>query len=436
MLRFCVSLFALMVFFCSTDYQKKLSAQTPPYFSFHSENKGYLQYYYFANIFDSSATTFTFGEVAIAHNGSRLRIFSALTLAPEQEIQASHIQGENVDLRTVARTEDFTLEGGGTLTWFGQLTSFRSPCHDGYSGGEGPDKPSQAWALLDQTEFVTELVRVSDDTRIAVLDSVGVMPPVSNGPPVDTRYGTSPQNVNKRYVIPGTLDNEQAYIRISPRRYGPTPLGMKLKRITNWVNFSAYYDSTGTTFISAAAYDSLGKVYYRSFFDYADSVKVTTGWLPDISNVGLNDSLTAILHNRYFTQHTSSTAGKTYWTEKNSRSKTGVIMEDVLGEATVIESNTRQSRIVAGTPEFLSLSPNPGKAGRITVKVRAYTAQNVAIRLISIDGQPLGTLWTGSLTKGIDEYTLDTSNLSSGAYFLSLENNAGNRFHNIKLIVQ
>lgn len=415
-----------------------LCAQPPAYFSFRTENKGYLHYYYFTNIFDSSAVTFTFGEVAFTHGSTTSRIFPTTLLALEQQIQASDIQGENIDLRTVARTEDFTLSSGGTLSWFSRLTSFRSPCHDGYTDGGSPDKPTQAWALLDQTEFVTELMRVSDNTRIAVLDSVGVMPPASSGPPVDTRYGTVPQNVNKSYTIPASLDNVQAYIRISPRRYGPTPLGMKLQKITNWINLSAYYDSTGVGFISAAAYDSLGKAYYQNFFDYTDSIKSTTGWLPDISNVGLNDSLATIFHARYFTPHVDSATGKTYWSEKNILPKTGkIIMEDVLGEDKDAARSVRLSRmVVTGYPEFLSISPNPGKAGQIAVKVRSYAAQTVAMRLISMDGKPLGTLWTGTLTKGIDDYTLDTSNLASGAYFLSLESHDGSRFHNIKLVVQ
>lgn len=427
----CIAL--LCIFICHVE----TTAQAPTYFSFNQENKDYLCYYDFANIFDSSAVTYTFGEVAITNGSNRSRIFLAPTVPLGQKIHASNIQGENKDLRTVARTENFTLQGSGTLTWFGRVTSFRSPCNEDYPDGGSPDKPTEAWALLDQTEFVTELVRVSDNTRIAVLDSVGVMPPAPTGTPVDTRYGTHPQNVNKSYTIPASLDNVQVYIRISPRRYGPTPLGMQLEKITNWVNFSAYYDSTGTAFIPAVAYEALGKVYYQEFFAYCDSVKAATGWLPDISNVGLNDSLTAVFNAQYLEQRVDTVAGNIYWVEKTApRPKSGDLpLEDVLVQTDGISLRTRNT-IVQQQPEFLSASPNPGKSGQITVKIRAYTTHTVVIRLISIDGKTLGTLWTGTLTKGIENYTLDTSNLTPGAYFLSLEGNDGSRFHTIKIVVQ
>lgn len=432
--RYITSLYITLLYI--SICQIEATAQTPAYFSFNQENKDYLYYYDFANIFDSSAVTYTFGEMAMTTGGNTSRIFLAPTLTLGQKIHASNIQGENIDLRTVARTEEFTLQGSATLTWFSRVTSFRSPCNEEYPDGGNPDKPTQAWALLDQTEFVTELVRVSDNTRIAVLDSVGVMPPAATGTPVDTRYGSNPQNVHKSYIIPTSLDNIQAYVRISPRRYGTTPLGIQVEKIANWVNFSAYYDSTGTTFIPAAEYDSLGKAYYQEFFDYCDSVKSATGWLPDISNVGLNDSLTAIFSAQYLEQRIDTVAGKIYWVEKTApRPKSGdLLLEDVLVQTEGAASRTRS--ITTQHPEFLSASPNPGKPGQITVKIRAYTAHRVVIRLISIDGKPLGTLWTGTLTKGIDEYTLDTSNLTPGAYFLSLEDSDGSRLHNIKLVVQ
>lgn len=109
--------------------------------------------------------------------------------------------------------------------------------------------------------------------------------------------------------------------------------------------------------------------------------------------------------------------------------------EEVIREDTEGMRSARLARLqLADYPKFFAAARDT--TGSVTVTIRAYATHDAALRLISIDGQPLGTLWIGTLTKGIDDYMLDTSGIAAGTYFLSLEDREGNRFHTIKLVVQ
>jgi hypothetical protein len=400
-------------------------AGNPAYFYYRNENKPLLRYYRFQNVFDSSRTTYVFGEAAMACSGATHRIAIDTSIELYKSIAGINGTGEDTVLRASARTQNLVLTGGATFSWFSELSSFRSPCDPGtvHPGeGEGPNVPTPAWAMLDRSEFVVELVRTDNNTRLAVLDSVGVVPP-RIGVLADTRYGTNPQSVLKRYTIPVAWNGIEAYLRVSPRRYGPTPYGMVLCTIKNWVNFSARYDSAGITYIPEQEYIDLSNTFFSEILGYCDSVKNATGWLPRRVSEGIGFSLAEsnIFHARYFTEHTDSISGQKIWIEIPAWvwAKKGVPPKFERNVATIIS--------------IQKIIPNPS-SGRITLVLMAKFEQQVVIQLYSRDGRVI-RLWSGFVQEGENSIPLMSGTIAAGAYTLVVEGTDGTPLASAPLII-
>lgn len=408
-----------------------LPAQT--HYAFHPENKEYLQYFCVANSFDSSIVQYRFGEVALVHNGATTRVFLAPTVALHQKISGADNQGEDLVLRTAAKTQDFTLTGGATVSYFGELQAFRTPCNGvDTQPGEGPNQPVASWGILDRSEFVVELVRASDSTRLAVLDSVGVHPPEANAPPTDTRYGTNPQQVVKHYAIPQALDGVEAYIRISPRRYGPTPYGMELCKQDNWVNYSAYYNSAKTAFISAEAYQALSDQCFQAFLTYCDSVQATTGQLPPADNFGFSSAEMATFRARYLEPIVDSATGRQYWRQRKTSAPQKVAAHKYATDAYQVDP---ADAIYPATEP--AISPMPA-APRSTIRLTLKSLQKNAInlRLFSSSGQAMSVLWAGELQAGDNAISITLPDLAAGFYRIAIERYNGKRLRTIPLIIE
>ena len=400
-------------------------AGNPIYFYYRNENKPLLHYFQFQNAFDSSMTTYVFGEVALTNGGSTLRIPIDTSLALDQRVEGANSTGEDVTLRGYAGTHNFTLTGGGTISWFSRLNSFRSPCDPEVidpEPGEGPNIPTQAWGMLDRTEFVVELVSADSNTRMAVLDSVGAAPP-QIGVLADTRYGTNPQKVMKQYTIPSGFHGKQAYLRVSPRRYGPTPYGMVMCKIKNWVNFSARYDSTATSLIPEQDYIDLSNFFFAEMLAYCDSVKNATGWLPKRfeEGIGFSRAESDTLNSRYHTEHFDSTSGRKFWREIPPWvwSKRGAPPKY---EGPIVEIVSIQKII-----------PNPSD-DRVTLLLTAKVERQVVVRLYSPDGKAT-QLWSGTLQEGENGMVLSPGALVSGAYTIVVEDRAGQRLASAPLVI-
>lgn len=401
------------------------AAETSAYFYYRNENKPLLRYYRFQNVFDSSRTTYVFGEVAMTHRGSIQRVSINTSIELYRSMAGMDGIGEDTVLRTYAQTQNLILAGGATLSWFSELASFRSPCDPKKvhpEEGEGPNVPVQTWRMLDRSEFVVELVRTDTQTRLAVLDSIGVAPPQADVL-VDTRYGTNPQSVAKRYTVPGEFDGIEAYLRVSPRRYGPTPYGMVLCAIKNWVNFSARYDSTGTTYIPEQDYIDLSNTFFAELLDYCDSVKNATGWLPERIYEGIGFSLAEnnILNSRYYTEHTDSISGQKVWIEI---------------PAWVWSKKGAPPRFKGNVAEIVSVHkiiPNPA-SDHVTLILMAKFERQAVVQLYSQEGRGV-QLWSGMLQEGENGITLITNTLTSGAYTLVVENADGKRLTSAPLII-
>lgn len=400
-------------------------------FNHRVEDREFLNYYYIWNQFDSAAVMYDFGEVTFIEGTTQHNIPLSGLVRDRERVQGTDAQGINTNLETLTRTENFSISGAGEVQWFGQLQSFRSPCN-GFGGqGEGPNKPVPNWGVVDRTEFVVQLVDANTGVVLATLDSVGVNPTGTVPPIVDTRYGVHPERARRSVVIPATHTGKTVYVRVSPRRFGPTPYGLILSRYDLWVNESALYDSTGTTHISATEVSTLRNKWCTELLTYCDSVKAQTGWLPDLEGISFaDDRHLAAFHSRYFDPRLNAT-GDTLWQERHPASmpppKRG-------SSSTMIKSVDGNN--IAPLAGFRNIAPHPVISETAEVGLIVGIDMNARLALISVDGRRMGVIWEGSLMPGRPQVTVKIPrDIPNGSYILVLEQENGDRVNQTSLII-
>lgn len=403
----------LLLLYCTPAFSQDL------FFNYRVEDRPFLNYYSIWNQFDSSAVMYWFGEVHSIHENVRQNAVLSLAFPGRVNIQDEGVEGVSSKLQGMARTENFTIPGAGEIRWFGQLLSFRTPCNPSVSGDEH-NKPGPGWGVTDWTEFVIQLVDAESDVVLAVLDSVGVRPTAPDGPRVDTRYGNHPEQVKRSAPVPAGYTGKQVYVRVSPRRYGPTPYGLAITRFSSWCNLTAEWDSTGTTQIPLSGTEVLRDLWFAGLIDYCDSVKAATGWLPDLHGISFaKRSGLSIYHARYFTTHVDGQTGDTSWVEKHT---------------------AVAKRGSSGTPappaSVQSIAPNPVTGETVDLELLVGLDMHYRLEVVSLDGRRLGSVWSGFLNTGQARLTVPIpQNLAGGIYILLLEQENGERVYQKTLVV-
>lgn len=100
-------------------------------------------------------------------------------------------------------TDTFTCVTGDTLSfyrelwWADPMTSLQDTTN---------------YYAVDSLDYAVELVRASDSTRVALIDSVGILPNYTPGRP--RIHAARPLYALVQYTVPAALDGEQAFMRI------------------------------------------------------------------------------------------------------------------------------------------------------------------------------------------------------------------------------
>jgi hypothetical protein len=400
-------------------------------FNHRVEDRAFLNYYYIWNQFDSSAVLYDFGEVTFFQGVTRQNIPLSGLVKDRERVQGTGAQGISTDLQGLTRTEDFSIPGAGKIQWFGQLQSFRSPCNGLEAQGESPNRPMPNWGVVDRTEFVVQLVDSYSGIVLATLDSVGVNPTGAVPPVVDTRYGVEPERARRSATIPAAFTGKTAYVRVSPRRFGPTPYGLILSRYDLWINQSALYDSTGTTPVSLAQVAALRDRWFAELLTYCDSAKAQTGWLPDLEGISFaDDSHLATFHRRYFNPRLNAT-GDTLWQERNTLSAAPPKRGSSFTQIKSVDGSS-----MAPLAGFRNIAPNPIASETVEIGLIVGIDMNARLVLISVDGRRAGTIWEGSLMLGRPQVTAKIPpDIPNGSYTLLLEQENGERVNQSTLVI-
>ncbi len=410
------------------------------FFGIKPENRQFLRYNYFENGFDSAAISYQVGEFTIV-NGSNSQRVNLDYLPTTTVITGTSATGVSYDLAAVAKTNEFELPTTSfEVKFYREMSVHALPCDSwsggGGSGGSGGNASDIYWnvgadKVLDQTEFIMELVLSSTNTVIATIDSVGTMPNTTSN--VVPYYGTEPNKlVPYRSVFVGVGNiGKKAYIRISPRRYGATPLGLQLRQISSWFNWSAAFqrDGVGSYFlISATHADSIANLYLDEVIAYCDSVKTATGSLPEnISGVVMAEEQDSIFKARYFDQHADS-LGRVYYTEKAPTPKQGLQMPRVVGDTRVAENVS---------VSIVSVRPHPVSHKIFEIVINnQHTPLPITLRLMPIyGGNPL-QVWEGLVSSGQQRININRSEFAAGVYYLVVYDVVGNYLSAAKIALQ
>jgi hypothetical protein len=312
----------------------------------------------------------------------------------------------------------------------------KSPC-DMLPGGGGP-----AWGgtgdwrddhcyvgigrILDNTTFVIQLIRASDTTVIATIDSVGVAPNPNSQ--LAQRYGTAPDVMNHIRDLPSGYGGVPCYFRVSTRRWGPTPLGLSYRIKPSWSSYSHVreYDSATIFRCDFSTHYLLEDHYSNYLLNYLDSVKKATGKLPDYSIMPLSDFMDSLINARYYEMHIHN--GDTIWVEIMDSSyyqKRGDYRE---GDKS--EEQAKKSIHIE------QISPQPITTGISRIIIQsALSNESAAIELYSANGERLKTLWKNILFKGDNIATINLSEFNPGVYIISLKNEAGETLDYMKIII-
>lgn len=407
-----------------------------PVFAIGKENRKFLEYYQFWNGFDSSVVRYVFGEVRITTPTTTLRIPPASALEVGQRIQEGPEQGTSATLQNLARTEEFVIPNTGTIDYYGQLLSYRSPCDEEVTPpepGEGPNRPVVGWGIVDITEFAIELVDAYTHHVLTTIDVVGVRPPTSVLPAVDTRYGGEYTKTVHSYAIPTVYAGKRAYIRISPRRYGPSPYGMFIGKQREWISLSSLYKGDGTSLSQDSVY-ALSDMFFQQTLDYCDSIQAATGIVPDQEdevNKAWDEERFTIFMNRYYNTHTDIHGRVTHYTPKSSSSaKRG---------KPVMADSLKTIRVMRSVNDFIyfTVSQSIVQGGSITVTLYGGDMQKGFVRLVSTSGADLGELWSGTIDTSPQEISMTLpATLASGQYILVLTDYGGRKLASAKCIVE
>lgn len=275
-------------------------AQQLPRFDFPFTHARWLWYYEYTNAFDTCIVRYTVGEFALL-GGDTVALINLRVPKAEVRygglatlcVQGSSALGRDSLLESRGKTQPFEIRSGSALRFYRRLegtivcdTTIEPPRRGRlYPSAELINTVDEGWYLFagcipDRTEFVLELVRESDGTVLLTLDSIGVLPNPNAPKPV--RYGTEPDRRVRTVALPQSLWGERAYVRISPRRWGPTPYGMTWQAVSRFVAESLFYPDSDTlaripAWLDSAYVAGLWNERNRAIFAFVDSVGRCTG---------------------------------------------------------------------------------------------------------------------------------------------------------------
>ena len=150
--------------------------------------------YDFDMVYDTvSQITYTFTECR--KNGQRLTLKNWAHLR--------RVNAHPIMLSFNSGTEPFTVAAGDDISFFRYIL-WREP-HTGL-------QDTNTYLAFDTLDYAVELVRMGDSARVALIDSIGILPsPQPNRPIV---YGHRPLMAIAHYTVPPELDGQSVFLRV------------------------------------------------------------------------------------------------------------------------------------------------------------------------------------------------------------------------------
>ncbi len=393
----------------------------------------YLEY---ANAFDNAWVLYRIGEFELLRGGETLVV--GVLGKHGSCVQGSSQQGEDQQLLGIGQTEVFQPAAGDRIRFF-RLLHVRGECNADQQWKalrETMPYPEREWvvpflSVLDRSEWVVQLVRVRDGAVLDVLDSVGVLPTTPQEPWIARPYGERVMETVHERELPPSAVGEPVVVRISPRRWGPTPFGMTVRVFVSGIAASALYryapDYQGP-YVGVYCERHLGRewmdtlvlyCFWHRLLPYTDSLKATTGCLMENfpEELGhacgpLPEEVRQFWRERYGIRLEQLEDGRQ------------VLVEEGCPEAAVSavpSARSGASWVGFGSAGMLRISPHSAVAGGTVVcwLSRPRWFEEVEVLLYDALGRFCGLLWQGRWAGQPVSAVLPRS-LSPGQYWLVL----------------
>ncbi|MFW6222400.1 MAG: hypothetical protein ACOC3T_02185 [Bacteroidota bacterium] len=400
------------------------------------EDQKYLTYLHYNNTFDSASTTYKIGEIRTISGNDTAYHNIHYYYFDYQMLVGIPDQGVDTLLQQFGHTEDLTYSDGAKLKFY-RLLNCDQLCGEEFDpegddiGGTG-DWRADYWrvgrgTVLDRTEWVLQMVDAQTDSVLAVLDSVGVAPNPNSA--LAQRYGTDPDYANHEADLPEQYENRRIYLRISPRRYGPTPYGMDMNFITIPASLSTYYEISPNGFKKTTSQcDSLlREKFFDYLIDYCDSMFVNYGHLGGgLQFAVFAEGKDSIINNRYFNIDTVLEGGQIIWKLKAPPYGKKRLPDEYLPPYRDIEKI-----------EITGVGPNPIRNSDFEIKIScANIREEAEVILLNISGDEY-KIWGGVLDKASNVIRINLEEqLYQGVYTLCVRLLNGKAMDCTKIVIE
>jgi|GEM_PF-7073795 len=180
----------------------------------------FLRYYAVTDDFDSCSVIYRFGEIRQRTDGVFNRVYlDTLVKTDSMIVNDSYVTGVQSNLVPLLRSQKFYM----SLTT-DSITFYRTLQVSTFSVETGNN--TALWKVEDSCDFTVQLVRASDDAVLKSWDSVGIAKSTTFDSTPPSYYWMTQTTTNPTYFIPYNVRVCSAYVRIVPRRFGPTPFGL------------------------------------------------------------------------------------------------------------------------------------------------------------------------------------------------------------------
>jgi len=404
-------------------------------FPVHDYEQKFLRYNTYYNEFDSAGVIAKIGEFTVNSGGNTLLIplqFSEET----RSVTGSSNQGIDSILMNAGFSKSFILPSSScSISFFRWYRVVAIPPNSGkfkdtiYTN----NSYDQYWnvgvgKVIDTSIFVVRLVRSSNNSIIATIDSVGVVANLTTT--YLQRFGTNPDSLYNMVSLTGLPTNDSVRFQIVPIRHGSTPYGMAFHQEGMWVNHSALVaNSNGEWKLrESASVDTLNTQYYNKICTYYDSCISANGKLPLPLVYYVPKGYNQLYYTRYF-DSTGVNNGITYYSPKHPVAyfgKKGNVLNDER------ETRVGMKSIVIKKIYPLSGSPDSDIKLDIDNQLRSFSGY---IDIIDINGTVvLKHIWHGELSQGINTISFQSNSLTNGMYIARLHHINSNVLSSMKFV--
>ncbi len=402
-------------------------------FPITDSEQAFLYYLSYTNSFDTAFVNCKIGEFRVTKNNDRENLIIIRSLYKDNVFEGDSTTGEDLTLRAKSYTNNFVYETGSSLSFYRELSV-------GVFFGKGENYPSKEelnnlnWLdkifvvgknrILDRTEFVIQLVRASDAQVLYTIDSAGI--DVNPNNIVAPIYGTSPESINHTVNLPDNYAGEEVYIRISPRRWGTAPYGMKLSIEPAWISLSTLFEyGANNNFFkekcSQSQNNTLDSMHFARVMKHCDTIKSITGHLPTgtIERKPMSEAQNDTIIKYYY--DTVNYEGHIFYKEKDFQQGAAGVPEELFG--------TGDKDI-----NIIRTYPNPINKDEINIVVHSKKPEsNCYFEICNINGLKFIKSTEFAIAEG-ENIINKKLNLFPGAYFFILRNSAGQYLGSVKII--